>query len=230
MRRVLGMSADEMAEVFDEWNRGDLESFLIEITAQILRVKDPETGKHLVDLVLDKAGQKGTGKWTSDFALDLGIVTPTIDAAVDTRNLSARKEERVEASKQIKGPERAAFSGDRREMIQAIHDALYASNVCSYAQGMNLIRAGSDAYHWNIDLGECARIWKGGCIIRAQFLDKIKGAYQRRADLPNLLLDPDFNAFVQQSQSNWRRAVSTAIQSGVAVPGMSASIGYFDKI
>jgi 6-phosphogluconate dehydrogenase len=228
MRTVLGMSAVEMADVFDEWNRGDLESFLIEITAQILRVKDEETGQPLVDLVLDKAGQKGTGKWTSDIALDLGIVTPTIDAAVDTRNLSSRKEERVEASKQIKGPERAAFSGDRREMIQAIHDALYASKICSYAQGMNLIRAGSETYQWNIDLGECARIWKGGCIIRAQFLDKIKGAYQRRADLPNLLLDPDFNAFVEQSQPNWRRAVATAIQSGVAVPGMSASIGYFD--
>ncbi|HEV2882314.1 MAG TPA: NADP-dependent phosphogluconate dehydrogenase [Pyrinomonadaceae bacterium] len=228
MRTVLGMSATEMADVFDEWNRGDLESFLIEITAQILRVKDEETGQPLVDLVLDKAGQKGTGKWTSDIALDLGIVTPTIDAAVDTRNLSARKEERVEASKQIKGPERGQFSGDRREMIQAIHDALYASKICSYAQGMNLIRAGSEAYNWNIDLGECARIWKGGCIIRAQFLDKIKGAYQHRPDLPNLLLDPDFNAFVEQSQPNWRRAVATAIQSGVAVPGMSASIGYFD--
>jgi 6-phosphogluconate dehydrogenase len=228
MRTVLGMSATEMADVFDEWNRGDLESFLIEITAQILRVKDEETGQPLVDLVLDKAGQKGTGKWTSDIALDLGIVTPTIDAAVDTRNLSARKEERVEASKQIKGPERAASSGDRKEMIQAIHDALYASKICSYAQGMNLIRAGSEAYKWNIDLGECSRIWKGGCIIRARFLDKIKQAYQRRADLPNLLLDPDFNAFVQESQPNWRRAVSTAIQTGVAVPGMSASIGYFD--
>ncbi|HLL73400.1 MAG TPA: NADP-dependent phosphogluconate dehydrogenase [Pyrinomonadaceae bacterium] len=229
MRTVLGMSATEMADVFDEWNRGDLESFLIEITAQILRVKDEETGQPLVDLVLDKAGQKGTGKWTSDIALDLGIVTPTIDAAVDTRNLSARKEERVEASKQIKGPERAAFTGDRKEMVQAIHDALYASKICSYAQGMNLIRAGSEAYNWGIDLGECSRIWKGGCIIRAQFLDKIKQAYQRRADLPNLLLDPDFNAFVQQSQTNWRRAVSTAIQTGVAVPGMSASIGYFDS-
>jgi 6-phosphogluconate dehydrogenase len=228
MRTVLGMEATEMADVFDEWNRGDLESFLIEITAQILRVKDEETGQPLVNLVLDKAGQKGTGKWTSDIALDLGIVTPTIDAAVDTRNLSSRKEERVEASKQIKGPERAEFSGDKREMIQAIHDALYASKICSYAQGMNLIRAGSETYKWNIDLGECSRIWKGGCIIRAQFLDKIKQAYQRRADLPNLLLDPDFNAFVEQAQPNWRRAVSTAIQTGVAVPGMSASIGYFD--
>ena len=229
MRSIIGMEAAEMADVFDEWNKGDLESFLIEITAQILRVKDEETGKPLVDLVLDKAGQKGTGKWTSDIALDLGIVTPTIDAAVDTRNLSARKEERVEASKQIKGPERGKFTGDKKQMIQAIHDALYASKICSYAQGMNLIRAGSETYKWNIDLGECSRIWKGGCIIRAQFLDKIKQAYQRRADLPNLLLDPDFNAFVEQAQPNWRLAVATAIQTGVAVPGMSASIGYFDS-
>ena len=228
MRGILGMSADEMADVFDEWNRGDLESFLIEITAKILRVKDPETGKPLVDLVLDKAGQKGTGKWTSDIALDLGIVTPTIDAAVDTRNLSARKEERIEASKQIKGPERGKYAGDKKEMIQCIHDALYASKICSYAQGMNLIRAGSQQWNWNIDLGECSRIWKGGCIIRAQFLDKIKQAYQRRADLPSLLLDPDFKAWVEQAQPNWRRAVATAIQTGVAVPGMSASIGYFD--
>ncbi len=229
MRGILGMSADEMADVFDEWNRGDLESFLIEITAKILRVKDPETGKPLVDLVLDKAGQKGTGKWTSDIALDLGIVTPTIDAAVDTRNLSARKEERVEASKQIKGPERGNYAGDKKEMIQCIHDALYASKICSYAQGMNLIRAGSQAWNWNVDLGECSRIWKGGCIIRAQFLDKIKQAYQRRADLPSLLVDPDFNAFVEQAQPNWRKAVATAITTGVPVPGMSASIGYFDS-
>jgi 6-phosphogluconate dehydrogenase len=228
MRGILGMSADEMADVFDEWNRGDLESFLIEITAKILRVKDPETGKPLVDLVLDKAGQKGTGKWTSDIALDLGIVTPTIDAAVDTRNLSARKDERVEASRQIKGPERGAYAGDRAEMIRCIHDALYASKICSYTQGMNLIRAGSQAWNWNIDLGECSRIWKGGCIIRAQFLDKIKQAYQRRADLPSLLVDPDFKAWVEQAQPNWRKAVATAIQTGVPVPGMSASIGYFD--
>ncbi|HYX43388.1 MAG TPA: hypothetical protein VE821_16900, partial [Pyrinomonadaceae bacterium] len=228
MRGILGMSANEIADVFDEWNASDLESFLVEITAKILRVKDPETGKPLVDLVLDVAGQKGTGKWTSDIALDLGIVTPTIDAAVDTRNLSSRKDERIEANKQIKGPERGSYSGDRKEMIQAIHDALYASKICSYAQGMNLIRAGSKQWNWNVDLGECSRIWKGGCIIRAQFLDKIKQAYQRRADLPSLLLDPDFKAWVEQAQPNWRKAVAAAIQTGVAVPGMSASIGYFD--
>jgi 6-phosphogluconate dehydrogenase len=170
MRRVLGMSADEMADVFDEWNRGDLESFLIEITAKILRVKDPETGKPLVDLILDKAGQKGTGKWTSALALDMGIITPTIDAAVDTRNLSSRKDERVEASKVINGPADGRYSGDRKEMVAAIRDALYASKICSYAQGMNLIRAGSDHFNWGINLGETARIWKGGCIIRAALL------------------------------------------------------------
>jgi 6-phosphogluconate dehydrogenase len=228
MRRALGMTADEMADVFDEWNRGDLESFLIEITAQILRVKDPETGRPLVDLVLDKAGQKGTGKWTSDIALELGVIVPTIDAAVDTRNLSARKEERVEASRHVSGPRGAKLDGDRAEFIACVRDALYASKICSYAQGMNLIRAGSERWNWNIDLGETARIWKGGCIIRAQFLGKIKDAYARRPDLPNLLLDPDFNDYIQRAQQNWRRAVTTAMQLGIPVPGMSASVGYFD--
>jgi 6-phosphogluconate dehydrogenase len=229
MRRVLGMSAGEMADVFDEWNRGDLESFLIEITAKILRVKDPETGKPLVDLVLDKAGQKGTGKWTSTVALDLGVPIPTINAAVDARNLSARKDERVEASRQLGGPAGPAPAGDRGEMIQAIHDALYASKICSYAQGMNLIRAGSENWNWGIDLGETARIWKGGCIIRARFLGKISEAYRRRADLPNLLLDPEFNAYIQGAQANWRRAVTAALAAGIPVPGMTASISYFDS-
>ncbi|MDQ3804189.1 MAG: NADP-dependent phosphogluconate dehydrogenase [Acidobacteriota bacterium] len=228
MRRALGMTAGEMAEVFDEWNRGDLESFLIEITAKILRVEDPETGRPLVDLVLDKAGQKGTGKWTSDVALELGVIIPTIDAAVDTRSLSARKAERVEASRHVAGPPRAAFDGDRAEMIACVRDALYASKICSYAQGMSLIRAGSENWGWGIDLGETARIWKGGCIIRAQFLGKIKDAYRRRADLPSLLLDPDFNDYIQRAQSNWRRAVTTAMRLGIPVPGMSASVGYFD--
>ena len=228
MRNVLGLDAAEMADIFDEWNRGDLESFLIEITANILRVKDPETGRPLVDLILDKAGQKGTGKWTSEVALDLGVVVPTIDAAIDTRTLSGRKEERLEASKQISGPTRAKFSGDKRAMIEAIHDALYASKICSYAQGMNLIRAGSEKWNWNINLGEVSRIWKGGCIIRAQFLDKIKQAYQRRHDLPNLLLDSDFKAWVEEAQPNWRLAVTTAMQNGVPVLAMACSLNYFD--
>ncbi|HYE13180.1 MAG TPA: NADP-dependent phosphogluconate dehydrogenase [Pyrinomonadaceae bacterium] len=229
MRRLLGMSATEMADVFDEWNRGDLESFLIEITAKILRARDPETGGPLVDLVLDKAGQKGTGKWTSQVALDLGVVIPTINAAVDTRTISGRKDERVEASRQIKGPQRAGHDGERAEMIAAIRDALYASKICSYAQGMSLIQVASEHWGWGIDLGETARIWKGGCIIRARFLGKIKQAYERRADLPNLLLDPDFNDYIQRAQTNWRRAVTTAQLAGVPAPGMSASIGYFDS-
>jgi 6-phosphogluconate dehydrogenase len=228
MRRVLGMKAEEMAEVFDEWNRGDLESFLIEITAKILRVEDPETGKPLVDLILDEAGQKGTGKWTSAIALDLGVTTPTINAAVDSRNISAHKAERVEASKHLRGPDTVQLSDDRSQMLGAIRDALYASKICSYAQGMNLIRAGSSNWNWDINLGETARIWKGGCIIRAQFLGKIKDAYARRADLPNLLLDPDFSAYIERAQSNWRLAVTTAMKAGIPVPGMAASINYFD--
>jgi len=228
MRNVLGLEAAEMADIFDEWNRGDLESFLIEITANILRVKDPETGQPLVDLILDKAGQKGTGKWTSEVALNLGVIVPTIDAAIDTRTLSGRKEERLEASKQISGPPPAQYSGDKSAMIEAIHDALYASKICSYAQGMNLIRAGSEKWNWNINLGEVSRIWKGGCIIRAQFLDKIKQAYQRRHDLPNLLLDPNFKAWVEEAQPNWRLAVTTAMQNGVPVLAMACSLNYFD--
>jgi 6-phosphogluconate dehydrogenase len=228
MRRVLSMSADEMADVFDEWNRGELESYLIEITAKILRVKDPETGRPLVDLVLDKAGQKGTGKWASEIALELGDPIPTIDAAVNTRTLSARKAERVEASRQIAAPAFVKYGGDRRELIDALHDALYAAKICSYAQGMSLIRAGSDNYKWGIDLGETARIWKGGCIIRARFLGKIKQAYRNKPDLPNLLLDPDFNSRVARAQGSWRKAITVAIDAGVPVPGMTASLGYFD--
>jgi 6-phosphogluconate dehydrogenase len=228
LRNVLGLGADELADVFARWNEGSLNSFLIEITAKIFKVKDPETGGPLVDLVLDAAGQKGTGKWTSEVALDLGIAIPTMQAAIDARNLSSRKAERVEASKQLSGPPRSTYAGDKQEMIAAVHDALYASKICSYAQGMNLIRAGSEAFGWDINLGELSRIWKGGCIIRAQFLDKIKQAYQRRADLPNLLLDPDFKAWVLEAQPRWRQAVTTAQSQGIPVAAMSASLAYFD--
>lgn len=228
LRNALGMEASELADVFSKWNAGDLNSFLIEITAKIFTVKDTETGKPLVDMILDEAGQKGTGKWTSDVALDLGIVIPTIQAAVDSRVMSSLKSERVEASKQLTGPQNAKYTGDRQEMIQAVHDALYASKICSYAQGMNLIRRGSQEYNWDINLGELARIWKGGCIIRAQFLDKIKQAYQRRADLPNLLLDSDFKEWVLEAQPRWRQAVSTAQSLGIPVQAMSASLSYFD--
>ncbi len=234
LRSVAGLMPDEMAEVFAEWNRGLLESFLIEITANILRVKDEETGRPLVDLVLDKAAQKGTGKWTAEEALDLGVVIPTIAAAIDARVLSSMKAERVEASRVISGPRASEphaseLSGDKDEFVAALRDALYASKICSYAQGLNLIRKASDQYNWNVDLAETARIWKGGCIIRARFLDSIMSAYTRRKDLPNLLLDTEFNAWMQTAQSSWRRVIQEAVAAGIPVPAMSASLSYFDS-
>ena len=227
-RDGFGLSADETADIFDEWNRGDLESYLIEITAKILRVKDPESGKPLIDLILDKAGQKGTGKWTSQLALDLGVPIPTIDAAIVARILSSQKEVRVEASKQITRQTTGKYDRLNDTLKNYVHDALYASKICSYAQGMNLIKAGSDEFGWNINLSECARIWQGGCIIRAKFLGKIKEAYLRNPNLANLLLDTEFKSKMEQAQPGWRIVVSTAQQQGLPVLAMSSSLGYFD--
>jgi 6-phosphogluconate dehydrogenase len=229
LRRAAGVEAAELADIFGEWNRGPLESFLIEITSKIFTVRDEETGKPLVEQILDKAGQKGTGKWTALVALDLAVPIPTIAAAIDARVLSSMKEARVAASKKIKGPRPKQFRGERAKLIAAVHDALYASKVCSYAQGMHLIRAGSDEYHWDINLKEMARIWKGGCIIRARFLDTIMQAYERQPDLPNLLLDKEFNASIRRAQGAWRRAVMTAQHLGIPTPAMSASLAYFDS-
>jgi 6-phosphogluconate dehydrogenase len=229
LRTVLGMGADELAETFSQWNKGLLDSYLIQITSEILRVKDKETGKPLVDLILDEAGQKGTGKWTAQIALDLGIAIPTINAAIDARFVSGLKEERVAASRLLGGPEQA-FKGDRAFLVRAVHDALYASKICSYAQGFNLIRAGSEAYKWDIDLSEMARIWKGGCIIRARFLDRIKAAYRRDPRLSNLLLDEDFRAWLNEAQAtNWRACLVAAEQTGVACLAMGASLAYYDS-
>jgi 6-phosphogluconate dehydrogenase len=228
LRKGLGASADELADIFEEWNRGPLESFLIEITARIFRVKDAETGAPLVDKVLDKAGQKGTGKWTAQVALDLAVPIPTIAAAIDARVLSSMKDERVAASQVIKGPAGRIEAADRKQFIADVHDALYASKICSYAQGMALIQAGSAEWKWGVDMRETARIWKAGCIIRARFLDSIMRAYERRPDLRNLLLDEDFNDRVEQSQEAWRRAVSAAQRAGIPMPAMSASLAYFD--
>jgi len=227
LRNALGLEAPELADIFAKWNEGDLNSFLIEITTKIFTVGDPRGDGALVDKIMDVAGQKGTGKWTAETALELGVAIPTMQAALDSRVLSGLKKERVEASKQLPGPT-AKYSGDKRELIDAVHDALYASKICSYAQGMNVIRRGSDEYKWNVNLGELSRIWKGGCIIRAQFLDKIKQAYQRRADLPNLLLDPDFKAWALEAQPRWRQAVTTAQSLGIPAAAMSASLSYFD--
>ncbi len=228
MRRVLGMEAAQLADVFSEWNEGILDSYLIKITADIFRVRDDETGRPLVDLILDKAGQKGTGKWTAQVALDSGVAIPTIHAAIEARFLSSLKEERVAASRVIPAPKVSARREDNARLTAAVHDALYSSKICSYAQGFNLMRAGSEEWKWDIDLSEMARIWKGGCIIRARFLDGIKSAYKREPRLANLLLDEQFRAWMDSAQENWRTCVSVAQRHGVAVPAMAASLAYFD--
>jgi len=228
LRRGLGATADELAKIFEDWNRGPLESFLIEITAHIFRIKDGDSGTALVDRVLDKAGQKGTGKWTAQVALDLAVPIPTIAAAIDARVISSMKDERVAASKVLRGPSATPPITDRKQFIDDVHDALYAAKICSYAQGMALIQAGSREWKWGINMREMARIWKAGCIIRAKFLDSIMQAYERSTGLPNLLLDDDFSARVATSQDAWRRAVATAQTSGIAVPAMSGSLAYFD--
>jgi 6-phosphogluconate dehydrogenase len=229
LRRGLGCGADELAEIFDEWNRGPLQSFLIEITAKIFRKRDPETNGPLVDRILDKAGQKGTGKWTAQVALDLAVPIPTIAAAIDARVLSSMKDARVEAARVL--PSQAILSApqDRRQFIAAVHDALYAAKICSYAQGFALIQAGAREWKWDIDLREIARIWKAGCIIRAKFLDSIMQAYERRPDLPNLLLDETFTADVTRTNEAWRRCVGFAQSAGIPAPAFAASLAYFDS-
>jgi 6-phosphogluconate dehydrogenase len=229
LRKGIGARADELAEIFDQWNHSRLESFLIEITAHIFRIKDRETGAPLVEKVLDKAGQKGTGKWTAQVALDLAVPVPTIAAAIDARVLSSMKDERMVASKVLGGaPQTPSAKPDRKQFIDDVQNALYASKICSYAQGMALIQAGSAEWKWNIKMREMARIWKAGCIIRAKFLDSIMRAYEEKADLPNLLLAKEFSSAVKQSEAAWRRAVSLAQLNGMAVPAMSSSLAYFD--
>jgi 6-phosphogluconate dehydrogenase len=230
LHRCVGLEAAQLADVFAGWNKGTLESFLIEITAKIFGVKDKETGKPLVDLVQDKAGQKGTGKWTAMEALDMGVAIPTIAASIDARVLSSMKDQRVAASGKLPGPgPKMVSESERKEVIEAVHDALYASKVCSYAQGMSLLQAGADTYKWSINLREMARIWKGGCIIRARFLDSIMRAYERNPKLPNLLMDDEFGSRVGAAQEKWRRVVSLAQANGVPVPSMSASLAYYDS-
>jgi len=227
LKAALDPSAAEFHQIFSEWNAGELSSFLIEITANIFTKIDEETGKPLVDLILDKAGQKGTGKWTSQNALDIGSAIPTITAAVDARILSSIKEERVRVSKLLSGPQ-ASFGGDRQKLIEAVRAALYASKICSYAQGMALLSKASAEYGYQLDLGACARIWRAGCIIRADLLEDITNAYRRDPQLPNLLIDAEFKQAVQIRQERWRFAVKTAIELGIPVPAMSASLAYFD--
>ena len=226
MKDVLGMSNDEMHQAFKEWNEGELNSYLIEITADILKFKE-EDGSYLVDNILDTAGQKGTGKWTASVALDLGSPLTLIGEAVFSRYLSSIKEERVEASSQLSGP-RVSFSGDKAQALKDIHDALYASKMVSYAQGYTLLSDAAKAFNWNLNYGAIAMMWRGGCIIRSAFLTKIKDAYDNNSDLKNLLLDPFFKDKINQSQAGWRRIIAVAISNGVPVPAMSSSLSYFD--
>jgi 6-phosphogluconate dehydrogenase len=237
MRRCLGLSAPDTADVFERWNEGPLASFLVELTAQVCRVMDPETGTPLVDVILDKAGQKGTGRWTAQVALDLGVSHPTIAAAIDARVLSSMKEERVLASGVLRGPESPVeasaatlrASHDRDSVLRALHDALYASRICAYAQGMALIRAASLQHSWGVRAAEIARIWKGGCIIRARLLDPVRQAFERLPELTNLLLDPAIAGEIHAAQAGWRTAVTVAVNAGVPVPAHATALGYFDS-
>lgn len=232
LRSVGKLSNEELKDVFSEWNKGELLSFLIEITADIFGIKDDKGEGYLVDKVLDKTGMKGTGKWTVQQAADLSVAAPTIASSLDSRFLSGLKEERVKAAEVFKsggfGDILADQEVDKKKLIDDVRQALYASKICSYAQGMNLIRAKSVEKGWDLTLGELARIWKGGCIIRAIFLDRIKQAYDRNADLANLLVDPEFAKEIIDRQAAWRRVVCLAINSGISVPGMSSSLAYFD--
>ncbi|MDQ0862334.1 NADP-dependent phosphogluconate dehydrogenase [Bacillus sp. V2I10] len=229
MKHVLGLSAQELHEVFAEWNKGELDSYLIEITADIFTKVDKETGKPLVDLILDTAGQKGTGKWTSQSALDLGVSLPIVTESVFARFISALKEERVKASKLLKGPAEKVFEGNKEELIEAVRKALYMSKICSYAQGFAQMRSASEEYDWNLRYGDIAMIFRGGCIIRAQFLQKIKDAYDRDPNLPNLLLDSYFKEIVESYQSALRQVLSVAIERGIAVPSFSSALSYYDS-
>lgn len=226
MKDLLHMKADEMHEVFKEWNKGELDSYLIEITRDILAYKDTD-GKALIDKILDTAGQKGTGKWTAVSALDMGIPLTLIGEAVFARCLSALKDERVAASKVLKGP-KTEFSGDRKKFINDIRDALYASKIVSYAQGYSLMKAAAGEYKWNLNYGGIALMWRGGCIIRSAFLGKIKEAFDNNPGITNLLLDPFFSDKVEKAQKGWRNVVATSTLNGIPAPAISTALGYFD--
>ena len=218
LKDVLNVSVEELHEIFTEWNNGELDSYLIEITRDIFTKYDAETGKPMVDVILDSAGQKGTGKWTSQSALDLGVPLSIITESVFSRFISAMKEERVAASKVLKGPDAPAFTGDRKAFIEAVRQALYASKICSYAQGFAQMRAASEEYNWNLKYGSIAMIFRGGCIIRARFLQNIMEAYDRDPGLKNLLLDSYFNGVVDNYQQSWRQVIAEAVTRGIAVP------------
>jgi 6-phosphogluconate dehydrogenase len=229
LRTLGGMSVKEIADVFNDWNQGELQSFLIEITAKVLKKKDDQTNKPLIDVILDKTGMKGTGKWTVQQAAELACPLPTIASSLEARMLSALKDQRVAASKILSGPKPEPIANvDKKQLVEDVRHALYASKICSYAQGMNLLGTAGRTFAWDLHLGRIARIWKGGCIIRAKFLDRIKLAYERDAGLTNLLVDTEFAKEMNDRQVGWRRVLGTAIQSGLPMPTMTASLSYYD--
>jgi 6-phosphogluconate dehydrogenase len=241
LKEVAGLSNDELYDVFDEWNRGDLQSYLIEISRDIFSAKDdqPDGDGYLVDKIMDAAGAKGTGKWMSQLALDLGVPSTLVTTAVYARGLSAIKEARVRASKVLKGPDRdsnplfetavSKLVGDRQSFVKAVRGALYASKICSYAQGFVQLQAASQEHDWDLNYGDCALLWRGGCIIRAQFLDRIKEAFDEQPNLENLLLYPYFTKIIDESQAAWRAVIMAATQLGVPTPAFSAALGYYDS-
>jgi len=226
LHRGAGVSNAELADIFAEWNTRELRSYLIEITAKILTRMDEETGKFLVDVILDEAAQKGTGKWTSQTALDTGAPIPTINAAVESRLLSALKGERVIAAKVLGSAQK--FDGDKKGLIAAVEKALYASKITSYAQGLSLLKMASQEYNWNIDISQIVPVWRAGCIIRAALLSDITNAYRRDPSLPNLLLDDAFKQAVLSREAAWRTVVQTAVGLGIPMLAISASLAYFD--
>ncbi|MGN7358082.1 NADP-dependent phosphogluconate dehydrogenase [Paenibacillus sp. SAF-054] len=229
LKDVLHLGAEELHTIFTEWNRGELDSYLIEITADIFAKNDPDTGKPMVDVILDAAGQKGTGKWTSQSSLDLGVPLSIVTESVFARFLSAMKEERVEASRILSGPQVTPYEGEAKAFVEAVRKALYASKIASYAQGFAQLRAASEEYGWNLDFGSIAMIFRGGCIIRARFLQNIKEAYDKDPGLKNLLLDDYFGWVVNNYQEAWRNVVSTAMQRGIPVPAFASALAYFDS-
>jgi 6-phosphogluconate dehydrogenase len=228
MKHLLGMNHDEMQAVFAEWNKGELDSYLIDITKDILAYKDEETGEPIVEKILDTAGQKGTGRWTSLAGLNLGIPAQTIAMAVFARAMSAIKDERVAASTQLSGPS-PKFDGDKQEFIEEIRKALFASKICSYAQGYQLMREAAKEYKWDLNFGSIALLWRAGCIIRAQFLGNIKEAFDNNPELPNLLLDDYFKGVIEKSQDAWRKVIVKAVEAGIPVPAFSSALAYYDS-
>lgn len=227
LKKVLRLGPAELHQIFSDWNKGELNSYLIDITAQIFKKKDNDTDNYLVDMILDVAGQKGTGKWTGQISLDLGVPTPTITTAVYERYISAMKEERVAASKVLRGP--GNLDTKSKDFIEAIRRALYASKICAYAQGFGLLHSASEQYGWNLNYGNIAKIFRGGCIIRAQFLNQISRAYEKNPKLVNLLLEDYFRDIISNYQVEWREVLKTAISAGIPVPAFSSALAYYDS-